>query len=120
MDDDGDEEGDGDAPAVNIVVVIDVVVVDAPPFAVAVLVVVAVVVCEPVTTQRLRNCRNVAVVESGSDCSGDGSVMCGVLHSGCGEGSDPIVDGGVSTVGGGCKLQVGPYCCCCCPIRGPA
>lgn len=118
MDEDGDEEGDGDAPAVNIVVAIDVVVVDAPPFAVAVLVVVAVVVCEPLTTQRLRNCRNVAVVESGSDCSGDGSVMCGVLHSGCGEGSDPMVDGGVSAVGGGCKLQANsPYCCC--PIRGP-
>lgn len=118
MDEDGDEEGDGDAPAVNIVVAIDVVVVDAPPFAVAVLVVVAVVVCEALTTQRLRNCRNVAVVESGSDCSGDGSVMCGVLHSGCGEGSDPMVDGGVSAVGGGCKLQANsPYCCC--PIRGP-
>lgn len=89
--------------------IVAAVVVDATPLAVAALVVVVVAAG---ATQRLRNCRNVAVVESGSDCSGDGSVMCGVLHSGCGEGIEPIVEGGVNTVGGGCKLQASSSYCC--------
>lgn len=99
VDDDGDEEGDGDAVVISIVVA---VADDA--------VVVVVDVEVPLGVLRLRNCRNVAVVESGSDCSGDGSVMCGVGHNGCGcgcgkgDGNEAIVDGGVNTVGGVCKL----------------
>lgn len=97
VDEDGDEEGDGDAAVVSIV------------GAVTAAVGVATGVVAPVVqlaTQRLRNCRKVAVVESGSDCSGEGNVMCGV---GCGDGTDAIVDGGVSTVGGGCKFVSSSY-----------
>lgn len=102
MDDDGDDEGDGDAAVISIVVVVVVVVV----------VGVDEVVEVPLAVQRLRNCRNVAVVESGSDCSGDGNVMCGVgcgigcgVACRCGDGNDAMVDGGVSTAGGVGKLH---------------
>lgn len=103
VDEDGDEDGDGDGAVDSIVVAAVVVVVaevamEAAPADVQLLAI-----------QRLRNCLNVAVVESGSDCSGDGNVMCG---AGCGDGSDAIVEGGVKTLGGGCKFDSSSYDAC--------
>lgn len=99
VEEDGDDDGDGDGAVDSIVVAVVVIVADVAMEA-------APAVVQLLAMQRLRNCLNVAVVESGSDCSGDGNVMCG---AGCGDGSDAIVEGGVKTFGGGCKFDSSSY-----------
>lgn len=87
VDEEGDDEGDGEATGVAKC--------SGP--------------CGPTITPRLRYCRNV-VVESGSDCSGDGIVMCCEYTMGCGDGTETMVDGGVNTVGGACSVCSSSNC----------